>query len=299
MRNNLFSKDIVTTKILVDSMSLDHSKDFNPSHFTVDFGGEKSDGTKICFPDTYKNVIGFRLLKCTIPITPYHIHEGDANHHTLSVSVGEVTQSVSISPGVFTATSLKTAAETAIKSHSSITAFTVSFNIQTHKFTFTNGIAHSVTIHWALSPVLARVFGFYMKDKIYENSKPVESEYVGDFNTTFVDLVINEIPRIACKDNPNGKVIIDRIPLQQNSENMSRTTYVPNISEYYTQNFFYPMKLGRITIQLLLDHETDIVYDSQKGETSFEFELTILKNTKLMETSPNKDETNLVAPKST
>ena len=38
VRNNLFSIDIVTTKLLVDSMSLDHSKNFNPSNFTVVFG---------------------------------------------------------------------------------------------------------------------------------------------------------------------------------------------------------------------------------------------------------------------
>ena len=42
------------------------------------------------------------------------------------------------------------------------------------------------------------------------------------------------------------------------------------------------MKLGKLTIQLYLDSQDDIIYDAQKGETDFEFELTILKNTALM-----------------
>ena len=53
MRNNLFSKDIVTTKLLVDSNSLDHSKAFNTSNFKVILGGDK-------YPNTYKNVIWTR-----------------------------------------------------------------------------------------------------------------------------------------------------------------------------------------------------------------------------------------------
>jgi hypothetical protein len=54
------------------------------------------------------------------------------------------------------------------------------------------------------------------------------------------------------------------------------------------------MKLSRLTIKLFLDHDTDIIYDTQKGETAFEFELTTLKNTKLMETTPRGNATNLV-----
>ena len=76
MRNNLFSKDIITTKLLIDSNILDHSSSFNPSNFKVIFGKDK-------YPNTYKNVIGFRLLKCNIPISPYHIHIGDNHHNQL------------------------------------------------------------------------------------------------------------------------------------------------------------------------------------------------------------------------
>ena len=292
MRNNLFSKDIVTTKLLVDSMSLDHSKNFNPSNFTVVFGGEQqATGNSIVIPNTYKNVIGFRLLKGTIPITPYHIHSGDNDHHTLHVQEhGASSTSVSLPAGVFTGTKL--AQQTAEKLGAS--KWAVGFENQSHLFTFTYKGSNSGSIHWSKSPVLARVFGFYTEDRVYQKDANVHSEYVGDFNTTFVDLVIDEIPQIACKDNAKGKAIIDRIPLEQNSKDTSRSTYHVNPSEYYTQNFFYPIKLSSLSIKLFLDHDTDIIYDTQKGETAFEFELTILKNTKLMETTPHGDSTNLV-----
>ena len=39
MRNNLFTRDIVATKLLVDSKSLDHTEDFNPAQFTLQLGG--------------------------------------------------------------------------------------------------------------------------------------------------------------------------------------------------------------------------------------------------------------------
>ena len=72
MRNNLFSRDIVVTKLLVDSKSLDHTAEFNPAQFTVRLGGQQSTD----YPEGYKNVIGFRLLKCHIPVKPYHVVDG-------------------------------------------------------------------------------------------------------------------------------------------------------------------------------------------------------------------------------
>jgi len=277
-------------------MSLDHSKNFNPSNFTVEFGGgQKATANSIIIPNTYKNVIGFRLLKGTIPITPYHIHSGDNDHHTLHIQEDGASSStpVSLPAGVFTGTSL--ASNTATALNASASNWEVTFVKVSHLFTFKyKGSADSATIQWSKSPVLSRVFGFYTEHKVYTKNSAVNSEYVGDFNTTFVDLVIDEIPHIACKDNTKGKAIIDRIPLEQIDRDTSRSTYHTNPSEYYTQNFFYPMKLSRLTIKLFLDHDTDIIYDTQKGETAFEFELTTLKNTKLMETTPRGNATNLV-----
>jgi hypothetical protein len=261
IRNNLFTKDIITTKLLVDSKSLNHSQAFDPSNFTVTLGGDS-------YPMTYKNVIGFRLLKCSVPVKPYHVLNTQ-----LAVYDGEGSSLGSLSKGTYTGDSL------ALNFQNNITGATsVTFNSTNMLFTLT--FSGPTTIDWSKSPLLAKILGFYTDLYTFENYG--ESDYVGDFTTSFVDLVIPEIPAIACKDNSKGKPIIDRVPLIQRASDNSRSHYETNPSEYFTQNYFYPMKLGKLTIQLYLDSQDDIIYDAQKGETDFEFELTILKNTALM-----------------
>ena len=50
--------------------------------------------------------------------------------------------------------------------------------------------------------------------------------------------------------------------------------------ELQTSNYFYPMKLSQLTIQLIDDHGN--IYDCNNADNSFEFELTILQNTALL-----------------
>ena len=76
--------------------------------------------------------------------------------------------------------------------------------------------------------------------------------------------------------------MIDRIPLVQRADEGNISYYQSNPSEYFTQNYFYPMKLSQLSVTLYLDTQDMVVYDTQKGETDFEFEITLLKNTSLM-----------------
>lgn len=268
IRNNLFTKDIITTKLLVDSKSLNHSQEFDPSNFIVTLGGDS-------YPMTYKNVIGFRLLKCSVPVKPFHVI---ANHNTLAITPGT---SATLVEGSYTGESLATHLSSKL-SHATSLTVTVTYDSNALKFTIKSE-GSNTTIDWSKSPLLAKALGFYedTTPKTF-NSVGASSDYSGDFTTSFVDLVIPEIPIIACKDNSKGKPIIERIPLIQRASENSRSHYETNPSEYFTQNYFYPMKLGKLTIQLYLDSKDDIIYDAQKGETDFEFELTILKNTSLM-----------------
>jgi len=264
MRNNLFTKDIITTKLLVDSKSFNHVASFNPSNFTVNLGGSNEGD----YPNSYKNVIGFRLLKCSVPVRPYHVVEGqDKIYRAVGDQFG-----ADITTGSYTGSSLAAVLQ------SKLSASSVTFSSDTLLFTFT--FSGSTTIDWSLSPLLAKILGFYATTQTFTSAS---SDFVGDFNTSFVDLVIPEIPMIACKDNSKGKPIIDRIPLVQSSSDSSISYYQTNSSEYFTQNYFYPQKLSTVAISLYLDSKDDIIYDSQGGNTNFEFELTILKNTKLMD----------------
>ena len=268
IRNNLFTKDIITTKLLVDSKSLSHSTDFDPSNFTVNLGGDS-------YPMTSKNVIGFRLLKCSIPVKPSHVIEG---HNVLTITAPSP-KNVTITVGYYTGNTMAAELTTNLSAAVALTV-TVTYNSATLLFTFTTS-SGTFKIDWSKSPLLAKALGFYEAEKTF-GTDAVSSDYSGDFTTSFADLVIPEIPAIACKDNSKGKPLIDRIPLIQRSSDNSRSHYETNPSEYFTQNYFYPMKLGQLTIQLFLDSQEDIIYDAHKGETDFEFELTILKNTALM-----------------
>jgi len=264
MRNNLFSRDIVVTKLLVDSKSLDHTAEFNPAQFTVRLGGQQSTD----YPQGYKNVIGFRLLKCHIPVKPYHVVDG---HNVLYDETGSQI-GTALTLGSYTGVSLASELQT------KLSASSVSYNSKTLKFTFT--FPSSQKIDWSLSKLLAKTLGFLQAEKHFNTS--ASSDFSGDFTSSFVDLVIPEIPQIACKDNSKGLAVIDRIPLVQRADEGNLSYYQSNPSEYFTQNYFYPMKLSQLSVTLYLDTQDMVVYDTQKGETYFEFEITLLKNTSLM-----------------
>ena len=85
----------------------------------------------------------------------------------------------------------------------------------------------------------------------------------------FLYIVIPEIPYIACKHNNTRKNIIERIPLASPGEIKE---YVDN---YNLDNYFFPIKLSKITIQLYED-STDMFYQCQNADNAFEFEVTIL-----------------------
>jgi hypothetical protein len=261
-RNNLFTKDIVTKKILVDSHSIDKSQDHNTSSYTVSFGSSDN-------PNSYKNVIGFRLLKASVSVPPFHVRDG---HNIVTVQ----STSVTISPGAYTGSSLALTIQTAINA-TTLSGYTVAFDSSTLKYTISH--ASSFTLDLTGSTHISKILGFHANTHSSANSHT--SNFAGNFTQTYVDLVIPEIPGIACKDNSKGLAIIDRIPLIQSGEN-SLSFYQTNSSEYQSQNYFFPQKLSTLTINLYQDSDQTTLYDSQNGDNTFEFEVAILKNTSLM-----------------
>jgi hypothetical protein len=268
-RNNLFTKDIVTKKILVDSHSIDKSQDHNTSSYTVSFGSSDN-------PNSYKNVIGFRLLKASVSVPPFHVREG----HNIVTLTAPSSTTATITPGVYTGSSLATEIQTRLDAVLGGPTTTIVFNASSLKYTFsvTTG---TVTIDFSKSPMLSKTVGFLATTKSFTSSSAISSDFAGNFTQTYVDLVIPDIPGIACKDNNKGLAIIDRIPLIQSGEN-SLSFYQTNSSEYQSQNYFFPQKLSTLTLKLYQDSDQTILYDSQNGDNTFEFEVAILKNTSLM-----------------
>ena len=266
--NKLFTKDIVTKKILVDSHSIDKSQDYNTSSYKVSFGSSDN-------PNSYKNVIGFRLLKSSISIPPFHVIDGFN-----TFKIGEVI--ITITSALYTGATLAETIQTAINGVTVLQNYTFVFAPSTLKYTISSGGGGAIfDFDLSGSRHLAKVLGF--NAALYSGVITYTSSFAGNFTQTYVDLVIPEIPLIVCKDNSKGLAVIDRIPLIH-SEDKTLSFYQTNSSEYQSQNYFFPQKLNTLTIMLYQDSDQNILYDSQNGDNTFEFEVTILKNTAFMNT---------------
>lgn len=259
--NKQLKKDILKKNIIIDTINIDRTS--NPenhsSNYVINFGADN-------LPEVYKNVIGFRLINAVIPYTFYTVHD---NNNIIKID----SETIQLDPGQYTFTALGTQLQTKING-SSLSGFTVSPKLDNYTYTISSGGAN-FAILWSQS-TSNRLFGFHKNDITGQSS--YESDHEADHSIHYVDLVIKEIPSIACKINSKGKEIISRIPF--NASSGSIIFYRSPPEEYQSINYFYPMKLSQLTIQLFDDHNS--IYDCNNADNSFEFELTILQNPGLM-----------------
>lgn len=278
MRNmhsgQLFAKDIEKIKILIDSKNMDHSDDHTTSNYIIYFdGGNRSNKTGGF--GTYKNVIGFRLLKAMIPNSSHHITD---NNKKFKIHFDGSYRDITLDNGSYSTYTLANHLQVTLNDHSHISGMTVTYNSTTQQYTISHS-SETFYFDWTVSGAY-RLFGFLnKKESSSVASKTRISNHAIDFSGHFVDLVIPEIPYITCKRNGRGANIIERIPLHSGPGNL--VTYYAHSSEVQTQTYFYPMKLSQLNIQLYEDTDSNF-YDSQNADNSFEFELTILNNTKLL-----------------
>ena len=259
-RDKLFTKDIIKKSILIDSTSVDPD---NTSNYVVNFGSD-------IYGEVFKNVIGFRLVKATVPHTLYNVN--DINK-TIIINDGS-DKTINLSPGSYTFVQLGNHLQNTINSHSSLSGFSVTSNSTNFKYTISH--SSSFIIKWSSSGLGSyTLFGFSNSDT--SSSTSHTSVTAVDQTKHSIDLVIPEIPSIACKMG-SKKQVIDRIPL--NSPSGSLVYYRSPEAELQTHNYFYPMKLSSLNIQLY-DNDSTNLYDCNNGHNYFEFEITIVENTEL------------------
>lgn len=122
-----------------------------------------------------------------------------------------------------------------------------------------------------------RLFGFLPKETS-TTSRKIFSNRTPDVSSHFVDLAIPQIPNIGCKRNSSGRDIIERIQLDKGHGEYLH--YKALSDETQTQHFFAPITLHRLNIQLWAVN--NVLYDTNNSDTSFEFEITMVKNKKLL-----------------
>jgi hypothetical protein len=257
-RDKLFTKDIVKKSILIDSVSVDP---VNTSDYVVNFGD--------IYPEVFKNVIGFRLVKATVPHSLYNVNNTN-NHIKINNLNTEV--DIRIPEGFYTFKQIGDELKAAINAKGG--AY-LNFNVVSSGNSFKYTISYTTgNFNITFQGKSAELLGFngiqLVGSSIYTSDKqPNQTRH-------FVDLVIPEIPDIACKMG-SKKQMIDRIPL--NSETGTLVYYRSPEAELQTHNYFYPMKLSSLNIQLYENDSTNL-YDCD-GHNYFEFEITIVKNTEL------------------
>jgi hypothetical protein len=267
-RKNLFTKDIIKKSILIDSITAYKEGQLDTSDYIVKFGGSNS-------PEVYKNVIGFRLVNAIIPYTVYTINEHNKN---IVISFAGSPTSIDLVPGSYTFDELGYHLQTKLNDVFSIfpKIFTVVADSTTYKYTITETTSTDFVLNWSdVTGYSYRLFGFENVDTT--SDKTHTSSHSVDHSVHYADLVIDEIPSIACKMSSKGKQIIARIPFNNGSGGL--VNYRAPAEEFFSVNYFYPMKLSSLRIQLFDDNGNK--YDSNNGDNYFEFEITIVENTEL------------------
>ena len=267
IRNKYFTPELTKIRLLIDSKNIDHTLDHSTSNYNIYFDGDNI-GNNTNGYGNFNNVIGFRLIKAMIPNSIYTVNDNNKNI-IIKLSTGSDV-SINLTPSSYTFSELGDHLINTLNSHSSLSGFSIVKDSKTLKYTISNST--SFRIKWNSSIGTAyRLFGFFNIDDTSDNTSYTSNNVVQQ-NIHFVDLVIPEIPYIACKRNSNGKNIIDRIPLNEGSGNL-----VYYSSDINLDNYFYPININKLTIQLYED-TSDTLYDCQNNDNSFEFELTILNN---------------------
>jgi hypothetical protein len=88
-----------------------------------------------------------------------------------------------------------------------------------------------------------------------------------DASVPFIDIRIPELPHICCKVNDRGDFIIDRVPLD-----LSTATHYKHTQERPYHNYFTPIKLSTLTLDVMLPD--GVLTTGYSG--FYEFEVTIL-----------------------
>ena len=285
---NLFNKNIEKHRLFIDTHNI-NSELLDRSNYIYYLSGSSEYGitNETGGYSEFKNVIGFRLVKAIIPNTNHVILD---TRNTIIIELNDTAVTgdrdkkikIILPTGFYTTDTIKNAFNTAIYSWSgdsgtsAANTYTISvtFDFQKKHFIFTMANNYEFKFKWTETNINSAqtVLGFINKDTS-NFSNVINGDIPPDMSINYIDLIIDEIPSIACKYNAKGYKLIDRIGI---------TTGLGELLEYTqkwdkdNENYFYPIKLNQLSIKLL-ESSHNHYYKSDRDH-SFEFEITIIKN---------------------
>ena len=310
-RNKLFTKDIMKHRIIIDTHNIKIQEDqpFDTSNYTYYFHRINSEHNSVNYNNTtgydnYKNVIGFRFIRAIIPNRAYTINN---TNNTFLIKLSSDTSKVNITypldvnkiikivlkNGFYNADTINDSflnstytwndsydititPENDLRTQYSITS---NFDTSTKLFTFTMNNFNEFKFIWSIGSQNyddARVLFGFSVDRNISNS--ITGDLSPDMSVHYFDIVIPEIPYIACKHNNEKRSVIERIPITSAMDEL--LIYEDNSFNIDDQNYFFPISLDKLTIQLY--QKNNKFFDNNNKHHSFEFEITIINKIDLI-----------------
>mgnify|MGYP001326670969 CR=1 FL=1 len=290
-KSSIFNKDISKVNLLLDSYSsYNHvSQISHESKYIYKFNNTaslpdakyKNDSTYGGGGnlDTFKNIISMRLVKAIIPSQSYTINN---NNNTIKYRINDESVTCTLANGFYNNDTINDAFDASKASYivdggtydDAIHKLTIDVDSNTNKYTITCGSepSYKLSILWSECKYAYLFFGFNFLDNSYSDNNTVQSTTHPSHNLTYIDLVVDELPSIACKYNINRLNILDRIPIIDGNNRYN--VYENPIKE--TDHYFFPINISQLSISLY-DPFGNII-DIQNDDFSIELELHQINN---------------------
>ena len=306
-RNELFTKDIIRQRILVDTHNIKNKSttetlttnnytyylnDIDKEHTTTENYNETGGY------DRYKNVIGFRFIKAIIPNRTYTIND---TNNVVIIQLGDTADNdedgkkikITLGKAYYTASAVTNAFDSSYgatyKWHDgngstlegdldSTYKITTSFDSRTKLFTFNMNSPYTFKFIYEgnENEGSRNLLGFTGTSSSFYNS--ITADQPPDMSIHYFDIVIPEIPYIACKHNTDRRNVIERIPVTSSNDEL--LIYEDSTFQREDQNFFFPISLNKLTIQLY--QKNGNLFDNNNRHHSLEFEITMINKVDIM-----------------
>tara|TARA_Y100000389_G_C17394190_1_gene481605 strand:- start:38 stop:967 length:930 start_codon:yes stop_codon:yes gene_type:complete len=264
--NNLINKEIKRENILLSSKDLEKEFEKNHDSKTLRFDLTLNSAGGINYK---RNVIGFRLNECIFTSPIFNITKPN---NIIKYRLDSNDQpSITIPPGFYTINSLLNDIN-----NNNNNKFELAFISTTELINLTNNSASTLSINTSQNSLMYNL-GFHNTieniPQLESSENTIPSDTHPSLNIgTYLDIVVDEIPYGACKQNSKGLNIVHRLPIRPDTGS-SIVYYSSNFIDHKYQHLFSPINLGQLTIHLFMDG-SELKLDNLV--ISFEFELVIL-----------------------
>lgn len=271
------NKNIYTKRITIDSF--DRNKKYIPNNkSSSDPNNYQINLDK--YSELQKNIIGISLISAFIPNSEYLINN---NNYKLDILLNNIQQTAELKKGNYDSVdgeeSLRKQLEDALTDIDSF--FSVELDTTTHNISIKNSSSEFTLLLESgenCDSYLYETLGLEKKDTASSkigSTNIITTNHINVHSSKYVDIVIEEIPRIGLMNNTkdNESYILERI-LFNNNYGEYKLHYNNDYDRVY--NYFNAIELKNLTIKLYNDK--NFIYDSNGLDNVISLEFIILKN---------------------